>query len=124
MKNDLSKLKAGDKVFHAKNGEKEIDEILNEGTIVTADGSRYLPDGRLLNSDKHPTLFESLDSMIEYFTEYRRQKRISGKEAFRLYREGKGVKHVLHASSASSSINGLKGLIDDCDSDELNWERT
>lgn len=131
MKNDLSNLKAGDKVWHSVDGElmvKSIDNILAHPIGIGY--STYTTTGRKFLDDKHPTIFRSLDAMIEYWIEYRDSlKRISGKEAFRIFKEGGEVRKEswdnteFYLDKHTTNTSCLKQLIADSNSNELNWEK-
>ena len=66
-KNDLSHLKVGDKVWSVQTNEAKITYIHNNILIeINGDNECYM-DGRYLEDDKHPTVFESKENFLEYW---------------------------------------------------------
>jgi hypothetical protein len=77
IKNDLSSLKVGDKVFRIPYGEEEVIAIIkNEVYTIQTKNLAYTIEGKYLLGDKHPSLFLSAKHASEYFASIKEKKKI------------------------------------------------
>ena len=77
IKNDLSSLKVGDKVFHITYGDIEVLQICkNDGYPLNVGVSWSSLKGRLSEDHKHPSLFLSAKHASEYFASIKEKKPI------------------------------------------------
>jgi hypothetical protein len=71
MKIDLSKKQVGDMVFTTHGGEIKVVEIHEKYNypLLTTTRYDYNMEGKYLDSDKHPTCFNSREEFDEYWAQ-------------------------------------------------------
>ena len=112
IKNDLSSLKVGDKVFHITYGDIEVLQICkNDGYPLNVGVSWSSLKGRLSEDHKHPSLFFSAKHASEYFASIKEKKPIHVKYYVYDYIMYDGeIKRYISDAKDLGYINGNKVL--------------
>jgi hypothetical protein len=108
IKNDLSSLKVGDKVFSIFHGEDVIRAVYSEDNPSTykieTNEDSYTLDGKNENVNKHPSLFLSAKHASEYFASIKEKKQIHVKYYVHDYLH-KGVLHRVDRDSSELEMS-------------------
>ena len=106
IKNDLSNLKVGDKVFSTSLGEVEIKEIdyIERNYPVNASHTWHTICGRTSKDHKYPSLFLSAKHALEYFASIKEKKPIHIKYYVHDYLNKDGVHFTLTSKHSNSSV--------------------
>jgi len=101
----MKKFKVGQKAWSCRQGEVVIVGIKeHEPYPIETEYATYSLDGKVLKSDKHPTLFHSKQDMIEYFQNVKTKRTYT--KWFNVYANG----------SLGGSFNSREGAkVIDCD---------
>jgi len=96
IKNDLSSLKVGDKVFSIGKGEETIQAIDNTMRYsVKTKSDAFMTNGMRTSEDKHPSLFLSAKHASEYFASLKEKKQIHVKYYVHDLLDNKGFEYAV-----------------------------